>query len=55
MIIAAIALLITCVFGTVHATGTKIAAFTFPEFQYKETSKNVSQLAMNWYYTQTQP
>jgi hypothetical protein len=42
MIMAAIALLITCVFGTVHATGTKKAAFTFPEFQYKETSKNVS-------------
>lgn len=44
-----IALLITCVLGTVHATGTKKAAFTFPEFQYKETSKNVSQIAINWY------
>jgi hypothetical protein len=42
MIVAAIALLITCVLGTVCATGTKKAAFTFPEFQYKETNKNVS-------------
>jgi hypothetical protein len=39
---APIALLIICVLGTVHATGTNKVAFTFPEFQYKETSKNVS-------------
>jgi hypothetical protein len=42
MIMAAIALLFTCVLGTIHATGTQKVAFTFPEFQYKETSKNVS-------------
>jgi hypothetical protein len=42
MIMAAIALLITCVLGTVHATGTEKVAFTFPEFQYKETNKHVS-------------
>jgi hypothetical protein len=42
MTVVAIALLITSVLETVHATGTKKAAFTFPEFQYKETSKNVS-------------
>lgn len=39
---AAIVLLITCILGDVLATGTKRATFTFPEFQYKETSKNVS-------------
>lgn len=39
---AVIALLIACIFGTIHATGTEKVAFTFPEFQYKETSKNVS-------------
>jgi hypothetical protein len=38
----AIALITTCLIGTVFATGTKRATFTFPEFQYKETSKNVS-------------
>jgi len=36
------ALIITCILGTILATGTKKAAFTFPEFQYKESSKNVS-------------
>jgi len=39
---AAVALIIACILGTVLATGTKKAAFTFPEFQYKESSKNVS-------------
>jgi hypothetical protein len=39
---AAVVLLITCILGTVLATGTKKAAFTFPDFQYKESSKNVS-------------
>jgi hypothetical protein len=39
---AAVVLIITCILGTILATGTKKAAFTFPEFQYKESSKNVS-------------
>jgi len=39
---AAVALIITCILGTILATDTKKAAFTFPEFQYKESSKNVS-------------
>jgi hypothetical protein len=39
---AAVALIMTCILGTILATGTKRAAFTFPEFQYKESSKNVS-------------
>jgi hypothetical protein len=38
----AVALIIICILGTVLATGTKKDAFTFPEFQYKESSKNVS-------------
>jgi len=36
----AVALIVTCILGTILATGTKKAAFTFPEFQYKESSKN---------------
>lgn len=39
---AAVVLIIACILGRVLATGTKRAAFTFPEFQYKESSKNVS-------------
>lgn len=39
---AAIVLISTCLLGTVFATGTEKATFTFPEFPYKETSKNVS-------------
>ncbi|KDR11698.1 uncharacterized protein LOC110836848 [Zootermopsis nevadensis] len=37
---APIVLVITYLLGTALATGTIRATFTFPEFQYKETSKN---------------
>ncbi|KAJ4434394.1 hypothetical protein ANN_22954 [Periplaneta americana] len=39
-IMAATIVLIIYISGIVLATGTKKAVFTFPEFQYKETSKN---------------